>query len=58
MMAQFHHGEGGSRIEEVGTRALIKIFSEKGIMLGKIVMDGDMVKTIESEEIIHYEPCY
>eukprot|EP00092_Neocalanus_flemingeri_P024222 GFUD01026270.1.p1 GENE.GFUD01026270.1~~GFUD01026270.1.p1 ORF type:complete len:2226 (-),score=685.36 GFUD01026270.1:76-6753(-) len=40
--------EGVPGIEGVDTRALTKIIREKGTMLGKIVMDGDMEKEVES----------
>ena len=40
--------EGVPGIEGVDTRALTKIIREKGTMLGKIVMDGDVAETIES----------
>ena len=40
--------EGIPGIEGVDTRALTKIIREKGSMLGKIIMDGDVAETIES----------
>jgi carbamoyl-phosphate synthase/aspartate carbamoyltransferase/dihydroorotase len=40
--------EGVPGLEGVDTRALTKIIREKGTMLGKIVMDGDVADTIES----------
>ena len=40
--------EGVPGIEGVDTRALTKIIREKGTMLGKVVMDGDVAETIES----------
>ena len=40
--------EGVPGIEGVDTRALTKIIREKGTMLGRIIMEGDDINTVES----------